>query len=173
MDFPIEGKVNNNRAEDSRYRINPAEVNDDSAKMSSHFLTEDMNIFKNIPDCIFYFTLIIAIPIAQCLMAIRDMNCLFFVTAIIMVLGIAYDGFGRYDKKASKGFRRIISWGIYGVSAYLLLVLICLWILFGIGIPIPNQCILLYIPIVVPIIIVSACFVGHIKRHKDRKSCTK
>ena len=141
--------------------------------MSSHFLTEDMNIFKNIPDCIFYFILIIAIPIAQCLMAIRDMNCLFFVTAIIMVLGIAYDGFGRDDKNASKGVRLIIYLGIYGVSLYLLLALICLWILSGIGIPIPNQCVLLYIPIVVPIINVTACFVGHIKCHINRKSCTK
>lgn len=93
--------------------------------------------------------------------------------AIIMVLGIAYDGYGRYNKKAPKGSRLIIIFGIYVVSIYLVLALICLWILSASGVTIPNQCLLLYLPLVFPIINVTACFVGHIRRHIDRKNCTK
>lgn len=132
-----------------------------------------MNIFKNIPDCIFYFLLIFAIPIIQCISLYNDADVMFFVTAILMVLGIAYDGFGRHNIKDSLMKQLLIIFGIYVVSAYLIGILIWFLIITLNGSAYPENYLLFYLPIAIPLIVENSCLVGHIKRCRERRKCTR
>ncbi len=98
---------------------------------------------------------------------------MFFATAILMVLGIAYDGFGRHNKRDSLGKQLLIIFGIYVVSAYLIGIIIWFLIITATGGNYPESYLLFYLPVVIPFIIENACFVGHCKRCREGRRCTR
>lgn len=106
-------------------------------------------------------------------MLLKEADYTFYISAIIMILGIAYDGFCRHNKGDSVKKQLLIIFGIYLVCLYLLGILVWFWVINLKNLNYPESYLLFYLPIVVPLIIEVACFVGHIRKIMERRNCTK
>lgn len=115
-----------------------------------------MNIFKGKLDCILYLILILGAPLLQCILLKIKADNLFYITAILMSVGIIYDAYGRYRKDASlKTKRTTVIIGIIG--AYLSIVLAVLGCIVLFNGVFPDWCLLLYLPMVFLLVYAVLC----------------
>ena len=87
-----------------------------------------------------------------------------------MVAGISYDAWGR-AKDSDNIFRKIAIWLLYIISAYLAILLMVFGGLVLFEQELPERYFLFYLPFAYPIIVVTACIIGHaIRKRIERKT---